>query len=357
MNQTITHIIIEKDARDDPLVHRFTRRFPDAAITVCPSPADRPLCVGRLETPRTAIYLGLRRGPYIKEFPQHPWYGAEGGCLNNLILGYNCSASCRYCFVQTIFDDALPTIFVDSAEMVAELQAFLSKNPDAGVSTGEYIDSLLYDDITGYTEKLMEVFAPFPASTLELRTKSAQVEHLPADPVPQTLVSYSVNPPDVVTVAEPGTPRLETRLTGAGMLHDRGYRIALRIDPIIPAGEFASGYLGLPEAVDRHLGWHRVSKVFLGVLRFDAALLERMTQTAAGRRLLDAEYVPCPDGYFRPFRHARIDIYRELAKGIRRHAPGMEISMTMEPDYVRRAVFDGSQRPAGPGGDCEIPLR
>jgi hypothetical protein len=65
-----------------------------------------------------------------------------------------------------------------------------------------------------------------------------------------------------------------------------------------------------------------------------------MTQTAGGRRLLDAEFVPCPDGYLRPFRHSRIKIYRELVGAIREHAPGIDISMTMEPDYVRRAVLD-----------------
>jgi spore photoproduct lyase len=340
MNETINHIVIEEDVRDTPVARRFTQRFPDAQITICRSPADRPVCAARVGSPKRAVYLGRRRGPYLKAFPQHPWYGADRGCGTNLILGYNCSAACRYCFVQTIFDDPIPTLFVDSTEMHDELRAFLSQNPGAGISTGEYIDSLLFDDITGITGELTETFAQFPACTFELRTKSTATDHLPTNPIPQILVSYSVNPPSVIAVAEPGTPDLETRLDKARLLHDSGYRIALRFDPIIPAGEFAPDYLELPGLVDKHLGWHRVSKIFLGMLRFDTKLLERMTQTAAGRRLLDTEFVPCPDGNLRPFRHARIDIYRGLTLAIRERAPGIDISITMEPDYVRRAVFD-----------------
>ncbi|UCH84676.1 MAG: hypothetical protein JSW50_03000, partial [Candidatus Latescibacterota bacterium] len=335
----LNHIVIEKDAIGHPTVSRFTERFPDAEITTCGSPEDRPKCVGRVGSPRHAVYLGLRRGPYLKMFPQHPWYGVRDQCRYNLILGYNCTASCRYCFVQTIFDDPIPTIFVDSAEMTTELRNFLSQTPDAGVSTGEYIDSFLFDEITGHTRELMDVFASFPESTLELRTKSARIGHLPPDPIPQILVSYSVNPPDVVTFAEPATPSLETRLIKAGELHDRGYRIALRIDPVIPAKEFEKGYRALAGLVEQHLGWHRVYRVFLGVLRFDHALLERLTQTAGGRQLIDSEFVPCPDGKYRPFTHQRVEIFRMLVGEIREYAPAIDFSITMEPDYVWRAVL------------------
>jgi len=340
MNEPINHIVIEDDVRELPVTRRFLERYPGAEIIGCGSPADRASLVARAHSPKRTLYLGRRRGPYLKPFPQHPWYGASGGCETNLILGYNCGASCRYCFVQTIFDDPVPTIFVGDTEMIAQLESYLKHTPDARISTGEYIDSLLFDDITGYTQKLMTVFEPFPSSTLELRTKSQLIDHLPADPIPQVLVSYSINPSDVVTVAEPGTPRLERRLAKARELHDRGYRIALRVDPVIPAAEFVPGYRELPSVVERCLGWRRVSKVFLGALRFDNTLLVRMTQTAGGRRLLDAEFVPCPDGYLRPSRYARIEAYRLLSLGIRRWASRIDISITMEPDYVIRAVFE-----------------
>ncbi len=339
MNQTVDHIIIENSVRNTPTARRFVSRYPEAAVTVCPSEKDRPAWATEVKSPKRAVYIARRRGPFLKEFPGHPWYGPGGGCRHNLILGYNCLASCRYCFVQTIFDDPIPTIFADSGEMISELRAFLGRNPDAGVSTGEYIDSLLFDDVTGYTRDLMNIFAGFPSSTLELRTKSPHVEHLPAQPIPQVLVSYSISPPEVVRVAEPGTADLATRLENARRLHDRGYKIGLRVDPIVPAGEFLRDYRKLPTVVERHLGWRRVDRVFLGMLRFDTTLLERMSKTAGGRRLLDAEYIPCPDGYYRPFRHVRIDAYRMLVGGIRDCAPGIDISITMEPGYVHRAVL------------------
>ncbi|UCG53642.1 MAG: hypothetical protein JSW58_08815 [Candidatus Latescibacterota bacterium] len=339
MRQEIDCIIIDDQARHHPMVARFLERFPDARIIDC-TPGDRlTVCRKEVRSPKRTVYLAHHRGSFLKPFPHHKWYGDHLGCYHNLILGYNCFASCRYCFIQTIFDTSVPAVYVNSDEMTTEVAAFLSANPDAIISTGEYIDSLQLDEVTGYTKTLTGLFDRFPKSTLELRTKSDHVSHLPDDPPHGVLVSYSINPPDVVDIAEPGTVDLDARLGGAKHLHDKGYRIAFRLDPIVPAEEFVGGYRELPAFIQKSFGWDKISRVFLGALRFDHALLKKMCASIGGRRLLDAEFVPCPDGYFRPTKYSRIRAYRSLVSEIQRYTRDIDISITMEPDYVRRAVF------------------
>jgi hypothetical protein len=78
----------------------------------------------------------------------------------------------------------------------------------------------------------------------------------------------------------------------------------------------------------------------MGILRFDNALLERMSRLPNAALLLDAEFVLCPDGNYRPHSLARRETYRTIAAMIRHFAPNVPISLTMEPDYIRRSLID-----------------
>ena len=321
------------------MVHGIIERFPRADVTYC-APGDRDR-IGRdfAKAPRRAVFLKHHKGAFLKPFPRHPWYDKGGGVYHNLILGYNCYGSCHYCFIQTIFEDAIPTMYVNSDDMTRELRAFLENDPRAWISTGEYIDSLQLDETTHYTETVMDVMRDFPEAVLELRTKSGKVDHLPDIERPFVTVAFSISPQEVVADVEPGTASLERRLDKARLLHAKGYRIAVRIDPIIATKKYLHAYGGLASIIEERLSWHRVSEVFLGILRFDDALLKRMAASTAARRLLDAEYVPCPDGKYRPLKQARIEAYRDMVQSIRAYHPDIDITIMMEPDYVLDPVF------------------
>lgn len=357
MNYPVRTLIIEDGLGDaggaqPPLVRRFQQNFPGARIIVggrsleggssyAGGSAHNAKDEGREDSrpgPRTSVRLIRHSGSFIKQFPNHPWYG-NSGCDYSLILGYNCFCSCTYCFIQTIFEDRTPTLYVNTASLVEELSAFLENNPAAWISTGEYLDSFQLDDVTRTNEILIDVFKRYPMSTLELRTKIDNVAHLPDDPPGGILVTYSINPPEVIKRLEPGTATFERRLQMAGSLFSKGYRVALRIDPIIPTPSLAPSYGELPTLIQDHLGWEKVERIFIGVLRFDEALLTRMSTMPSSTFLLDAEYIRCPDGNYRPPKHERTAIYRSISRAIREHAPRIPISITMEPGYVRSAVL------------------
>ena len=75
------------------------------------------------------------------------------------------------------------------------------------------------------------------------------------------------------------------------------------------------------------------------MLRFDDDLLKSMAQSTAARRLLDAEYVRCPDGRYRPLKAVRTRVYRALVDRIKSYRPDLPVTIMMEPDYVRAAVI------------------
>lgn len=334
--ETVDTILVEESSGPDDITGRVLARYPDARVFYYKDGGGAAILPSLARNPRKTLVLKRHRGRFVKPFPRHPWHG--DGPSANLILGHGCLASCLYCFVFTYFDLPFPTLFTNVHDALNDLKHYLREHPRAWVSTGEFMDSLQLDAATGYTETVMGNLSAFPGATLELRTKHSGVEHLPADPPPGVIISFSVNPEPVVRALEPGTAGLEQRLAAAHYVRDRDYRIGLRIDPIIPVKEFADSYNGLVEAVENRLGWSRVSRVFLGALRFDFKLLQRFSRGPAARKLLAAEYVPAPDGKYRVYKHERVAMYRRLAGAIQGYAPDIKITLMMEPDYVIRSV-------------------
>lgn len=334
--EDLDRILIEESARGDDITRRFTAGYPGTETVHYKGEAGAAIASFGPLNPKRTLILRRQPGRFVKPFPAHPWYHA--GESANLILGFNCLASCHYCFVHTYFDDPFPTIFTNAADADASLRVFLADHPDAWISTGEFMDSLQLDRITGYTERIMETMSGYPRATLELRTKHSAVDHLPRCPFSGVVFSFSVNPPEVTEKIESGSAGFEERLEAAAFLHGRGYRIALRIDPIIATAGYLDFYGRLAGAVERILGWKRVERVFLGVLRFDQELMRRLARGSTSRKFLDAEYVLAPDGKYRLYKQARVSVYRNLLASIRRYNPAVAAALVMEPDYVHAAV-------------------
>ena len=335
--ETVETILVEESAQGDNVTGRLLAAYPDARVLYYTEGAGVGGTAPPSGNPKKTLVLKRHRGRFVKPFPRHPWHG--DGESANLILGHGCFASCLYCFVFTYFESPNPTLFTNLDDALAELGAFLRENPRAWISTGEFMDSLQLDSAAGYNQSIIEAMAAFPGATLELRTKHSGAEHIPPCGQRGVVFSFSVNPDEVVRRVEPGSADLGRRLRAAAGLHGRGYRIALRIDPIIPTAEYAGAYDGLAGTVEKQLGWERVSRVFLGSLRFDAELMKKLSRGPASRKLLDAEYVLTPDGKYRVYKHARVAAYRRLVGQIRTYAPEIKVTLMMEPDYVRESVL------------------
>ncbi len=336
-NEAIAHLVIDRSCEDTSMAERFRRAYPRARVTTF-DPGQRDATVAALRVnPKSTVVLTPHKGRFVKPFPRHKWYQYDH--MYNLILGFNCHASCHYCFVHTYFDDPCPTMYANDADVYAELRSFLESKPDAWISTGEFIDSLQLDRVTRHTERIMETMRDYPAAVFELRTKHSDVEHLPDCPHPGVLVSFSINPETISRKIEAGSADLDERLRAARQLIDKGYRVAFRLDPIIAAGGYLDAYAGLAETVEATVSWKEISRVFLGVLRFDATLMRRLAGGAATRKLLDAEYVRAPDGKYRVYKNARVAVYRELVASLRKFDPELQIELVMEPDYVSDAAL------------------
>ena len=147
-----------------------------------------------------------------------------------LILSTGCPFHCRYCYLQlTQGGDHAP---VQVTHPWPEVERQLEQITAGVFSTGEWADSLathppLLKPTIAYFRQQTEKF-------LFLTTKSADVEFLlEMEPTPQVWVSFSINAAAAWEQFESHTPHPYRRLAAASALKEAGWRVRVRIDPII----------------------------------------------------------------------------------------------------------------------------
>jgi spore photoproduct lyase len=150
-----------------------------------------------------------------------------------LILSNGCPYDCSYCYLKLTFRGKTdPTLFTNKWEAVRKE---LDKVSEGVFSTGELADSLAIipptlPDALHYFSNSSNNCARY----LLLVTKSTNVDLLrQRDPSQYIILSFSVNSESVGHLYEKGAPSPIERLTVAKEMISRGWRVRVRLDPIV----------------------------------------------------------------------------------------------------------------------------
>ena len=111
----------------------------------------------------------------MKRLPRRSGRSLAAGCGYNLInLGFGCRFECEYCFLQQYQN-------LHAILLPANLQEFLDKIDAASfhkgpfsrprMGSGEFTDSLVFDDLTHYSHTLVPFFRARPHLQFEFKTK------------------------------------------------------------------------------------------------------------------------------------------------------------------------------------------
>jgi spore photoproduct lyase len=108
---------------------------------------------------------------------------------------------CSYCVLQGYLNNPFLTLYTNWDDLLQEIDAFASVNsqPFLRFGTGELSDSLALDSIFPISRVLVPFFGKQKNGILELKTKSAEVDHLlHLDHQGKTVISWSLNPPQMI---------------------------------------------------------------------------------------------------------------------------------------------------------------
>jgi len=341
--ELIRKIYIDKEVKDGELARSIRTKLAGSDVIIEEIDDSRALLDtyqknGNLFEKDTLLVYNFQ-GRFISSCP-----GSDGMiCCQYFVInfGVGCLYDCHYCYLQNFLNHPLMTLFGNIEDVFDELHRRIDgKNFHFRIGTGEYTDSLALEPITGLSSILIKRFADISNATLELKTKSSNVDELLSlDHKEHTVVAWSLNPQNIIDDVEPGTASLEERLQAAEKVEAAGYRLAFHLDPLIYHDNWEQNYHRLIEEVCDRVNPDRISWISVGSFRYSPGQKEIMQSRFAADALTKEEMVQGSDGKYRYFKTIRESMYASVRKKIKQTNPKLFVYLCMETRRMWEGVF------------------
>jgi len=283
-----------------------------------------------------------RRSPFLMACPAG---SAQFACCGYLVLtlASNCPMDCSYCFLQEyVADNPAFQIYANYDAAFEELERLRASAPARHfrVGTGELADSLAMDSLTGLSIDLVNFFAARENLTLELKTKTDEIENLLAlDPRGRVMVSWTLSPRRVFEACEHRTASPSARIGAGRRVLDAGYRVAFHLDPMLAYPEAERDYIDLMDELFSTIAPAKISFISMGGLRMTTGLRAAARRRFPKDAMLLGEEVLADDGRYRTFAPMRIRLYKILADKFKAAGGEVPSYLCMETASVHERVF------------------
>lgn len=274
-----------------------------------------------------------------------------------------CPYGCHYCYLAGtpgVWFSPTVKVFLNLEDILGAVDRTARQlaRPTA-FYLGKLQDGLALDPLTGYTRRMIPFFARHPFARMVILTKSADVENLlDLDHAGHTILSWTVNAPEVVRDFETNTPDVMARIDAMRQCAQAGYPVRAVLMPIVPVADWATVYgrflAVLLESVPLSritLGSicsypqaQRLMELKLGKKNAISSLL-RSPLARNGRGAGGEGSEKSPDGRLRFPRSLREEVYRHLIECIRQVRPDLEIGLCLEDEAMFMSL--GLQRSMG----------
>jgi spore photoproduct lyase len=254
-------------------------------------------------------------------------------CPNFFVLahanGCTFQPQCTYCFLKSSFWYLTePQAFSNTDRMRKEITKWIRRDDLESfvLNTGNLSDSLAFETSRPLMGSLVELFreeaeAKGRKHALLLVTKGGVRDCkllLEMRPCRNVIVSFSVNAPEAARIHEKGAAPVADRLRAAARLKSRGWRIRMRIDPMIRGFD----YRWIAEQV-RRLAPERVT---LGTLRAE----HNLPRYVGNGLLKEMERPADPKALARYPMNVRLALYRQASDVLSKVVPLALCEETLE---------------------------
>ncbi len=336
-------IIVEQKVVDSPLVEQVKRNLPQVPVEVVSHWKDFP------GNDPDVLEIVSFRGRLLKSCPGTKHYLCCGYQI--LHFGTQCTLDCTYCILQAYLNQASLRLFGNEEEIFQALLQELGQNPDTlyRIGTGEFTDSLLLDPWTGFSRRIVPLFARQSNAVLELKTKTDFVENLQGlNHGGRTLIGWSLNTRSVQLMEEPRTASIKQRLAAAQRVSQWGYFLTFHFDPMVEQKDWRQGYRETLEEVFQAVDPSRIVWISLGAFRFMPQLKPIVQRRHPRTRILYGEFITGLDQKMRYFRDIRVELYSFMWEIIRKADPRLCVYLCMESEDIWKEAMGFS--PAQKGG-------
>ncbi len=271
------------------------------------------------------------------------------GTSNHICCGYyvintitNCLMDCSYCVLQGYLNNPFVTLYTNWDDLLQEIDAFLSIDHQSllRLGTGELSDSLALESIFPLSQFLIPFFSQKHNAVLELKTKSANVGSLlDLDHRGKTIVSWSLNPPEMIEGEERETASFKDRLDAARKCQESGYPLGFHLDPIIYHEGWEREYQEAIFQLFKQIDPRRVVWISLGGFRYPPKLKAVVEERFPQSNIFLGELFPGRDAKFRYLKEIRVEIYQKMARWLKEVDPSLFVYLCMESKEVWEKAF------------------
>ena len=327
-------VYIETSVKDTPLAQRVRAAFPQADFkeTDGKTQVGSPHFSKRLDT----LLIHREKYDFLKPCPCSC---GSAGCGYNLVnLGFGCRFECEYCFLQQYQNLHAVLLPANVEEFLAKIdgakfRAGLFDRPRIG--SGEFTDSLVFDDLTQYSARIVPFFRARPHLQFEFKTKSTNIGGLlAAGGCENVVAAWSVNAGPITQDVEHFTPNLTARLQAACEVARAGYRLGFHFDPVVIYEGYQQDYARTVQEMADTLPHDKIAWISVGTLRFSRELKKRIEMRFTRNRILDGEFLLDFDGKMRYSQAQRVEAYQFLVPLLRRTFPKTVVYLCMEDPAV-----------------------
>lgn len=255
-----------------------------------------------------------------------------------------CPYGCRYCYLAGTpgvkFSPSVK-IYVNLPEMLQQIDIIARRlaTPTA-FYLGKLQDPLALDSLTAYSTIMVPFFAEHPWARLTLLTKSAYVDRLLSlDHRGHSILSWSVNPPEVSNMFEENVPTVEERLDAMRRVSEHGYPVRAIMMPIIPIDHWQEYYSAFTIRLLETVPIQRLTLGGICIYRSARDLMERKI----GARNVVSEQIDraspkAEDGRVRYPRSLRQWVYSLIIQSARRIRPDLDIALCLEEQELWESI-------------------
>lgn len=343
---TFDRLVVERSAADSVTAGRLMRWASRHAVELAFDDEEEGGREARAERSRRVLRLTRHVGAVLR-----PCTGRTDSllCCNLRVVTQvvGCPLDCSYCILQQYQNRGEITVRVDPDRILDQLVAELAAHPRRllRVCSGQVADSLALEPEVGFAARAVERFAGLPGGVLELKTKTDAVAPLLGlAHGGRTIISWSLNPADVVRQEEHGTADLPRRLAAARRAAEAGYLLAFHLDPMVTVDADPGPHVELVRQVARAVPVDRVAYLSMGTVRFHPAMRRLVGGRPGASRVTQAELLPDVDGKLRLISPLRVELYRRVADEIRERFPDAFLYLCMEPARVWRQALGVDHR-------------
>jgi spore photoproduct lyase len=271
---------VERAVADHPRTQRIISRLPGATVVQIETYKhifNRPKQNFELQKKSPKLILAAKQPPFTYPFsancPQ-----AEFNRAVYVTPALGCRFDCDFCFLHGMYNSANLVVFVNTEDVFNALDRMESDEQSPLLTSISYeTDLLAMEPICGFTEEWIDFSRNHANIMFECRTRSGQFKRISEiPPSPNFLLSWSLNPQQVITQLEHGAPSLDHRLQAAKEAMAAGWHVRLCFDPVVPIPQWQIEYRVLFEKVFASLEGDKLYDVTTGPFRMGKDFFKRI---------------------------------------------------------------------------------